>query len=179
MEDELLFQKIECVLFVAGDPVPIAELARTFAMDTGEMRTALSEMGESYMPKERGIQLYCTEEAAQLVSNPAYAQVIDELLAPQQSKSASQSILETLAVIAYKQPVTRAEIEQVRGVRCDYSVGQLLKTGLIVSVGRKDSIGKPMLYGTTDQFLRKFGMHDLSELPQIEDQLLEGTDITV
>ena len=75
--------------------------------------------------------------------------------------------METLAVIAYKQPVTRAEIESVRGVRCEYAISQLIKVGLIASVGRKDTIGKPMLYATTDTFLHKFGLHNLSELPTL------------
>jgi segregation and condensation protein B len=94
-------------------------------------------------------------------------------LQPEQKKNISQSILETLAVVAYKQPVTRAEIESVRGVRCEYAVSQLQKLGLISAVGRKDVIGKPMLYATTDTFLHKFGLHNLSELPALPLEELE------
>ena len=91
----------------------------------------------------------------------------EALLQPEQKRNVSQSILETLAVIAYKQPCTRSEIEAVRGVRCEYAVSQLQKLGLIAAVGRKDVIGKPMLYATTDTFLHKFGLHNLSELPSL------------
>lgn len=108
-----------------------------------------------------------TDDTVQLVSNRDYITYVETLLQPEQKKSVSQSILETLAVVAYKQPCTRAEIEAVRGVRCEYAVGQLQKLGLIAAVGRKDVIGKPMLYATTDTFLHKFGLHNLSELPSL------------
>ena len=94
---------------------------------------------------------------------------VERLLQPEQKKNVSQSMLETLAIVAYRQPVTRAEIESVRGVRCEYAITQLQKLGMITAVGRKDVIGKPMLYATTDSFLRKFGMHNLSELPSLPD----------
>ena len=87
---------------------------------------------------------------------------------PAQTKSFSQAMLETLSVVAYKQPVTRNDIEAIRGVRCEYSVSQLLKLGLIQELGRKDAVGRPMLFGTTDAFLRQFGLHDLGELPSYE-----------
>ena len=129
---------VECMLFVAGEPVNVRDLQRALDDDT-----------------------------AQRVSNSDYIEYVEALLQPEQKKSVSQSIMETLAVIAYKQPVTRAEIEAVRGVRCEYAVSQLQKLGLIAAVGRKDVIGKPMLYATTDTFLHKFGLHNLSELPSL------------
>ena len=91
---------------------------------------------------------------------------VEELLQPAQTKSFSQAMLETLSIIAYRQPVTRSDIEAVRGVRCDYSVSQLLKLGLIQEMGRKDSVGRPMTFGTTDAFLRQFGIHSIEELPE-------------
>ena len=157
----------ECMLFVAGEPVLIAEIARAMDMDTAEMKTLLYEMETSYRDEGRGIILLVTDETAQLVSNRKYVEYVEKLLQPEQKKNVSQSILETLAIIAYRQPVTRAEIESVRGVRCEYTIAQLQKLGLINAVGRKDVIGKPMLYATTDSFLRKFGMHNLSELPEL------------
>ena len=157
----------ECMLFVAGEPVLIAEIARAMDMETAEMKTLLYEMETSYRDEGRGIILLVTDETAQLVSNRKYVEYVEKLLQPEQKKNVSQSILETLAIIAYRQPVTRAEIESVRGVRCEYTIAQLQKLGLINAVGRKDVIGKPMLYATTDSFLRKFGMHNLSELPEL------------
>lgn len=157
--------RIECMLFVAGDPVSIVDLSRVLGIDSGEVRSILQQMEQQYYLEGRGIQLLTTDQSVQLISNPNYIADIEQLLQPDQTKGATQSILETLAIIAYRQPVTRADIEQVRGVRCEYAVSQLQKMGLIQVTGRKDCIGKPQLFGTTDKFLRKFGIHSLSEMP--------------
>ncbi len=158
---------VECMLFVAGEPVLITEIARVLEQDEASVKALLYEMEMTYREEERGICLMTTDDTAQLVSNRDYISYVETLLQPEQKKSVSQSIMETLAVIAYKQPVTRAEIESIRGVRCEYAVSQLIKLGLIAAVGRKDVIGKPMLYATTDTFLHKFGLHNLSELPTL------------
>ncbi len=158
---------IECMLFVAGEPVLITEIARVLGQDEASVKALLYEMELTYREEGRGICLMTTDDTAQLVSNRDYIQYVEALLQPEQKKSVSQSIMETLAVIAYKQPVTRAEIEAVRGVRCENAVSQLQKLGLIAAVGRKDVIGKPMLYVTTDTFLHKFGLLNLSELPSL------------
>ena len=158
---------IECMLFVAGEPVLITEIARVLEQDEASVKALLFEMEMTYREEGRGICLLSTDDTAQLVSNSDYIEYVEALLQPEQKKSVSQSIMETLAVIAYKQPVTRAEIEAVRGVRCEYAVSQLQQLGLIAAVGRKDVIGKPMLYATTDTFLHKFGLHNLSELPTL------------
>ena len=158
---------VECLLFVAGEPVLITEIARVLELDEASTKTLLYEMETTYRDEGRGVCLLTTDDTAQLISNRDYVQYVESLLQPEQSKTVSQSLLETLAVVAYKQPVTRAEIEAVRGVRCEYAVGQLQRLGLIAAVGRKDVIGKPMLYATTDTFLHKFGLHNLSELPSL------------
>lgn len=159
---------IECILFVAGDPVPIIQIQRALCLTDIEMQAVLQSMGELYKREERGIQLYLTDETAQFVSNRKYADMVLSLLQPVQAKSFSQSMLETLSIIAYRQPVTRADIEAVRGVRCEYAVSQLLKIGMIRELGRKDVIGRPMLFGTTDAFLRHFGLTTIGELPRYE-----------
>lgn len=164
---------IECMLFVAGEPVLIAEIARVLEQDEASVKALLYEMETMYRDEERGICLLATDDTVQLISNRDYIRYVEALLQPEQKKNVSQSILETLAVVAYKQPVTRAEIESVRGVRCEYAVSQLQKLGLISAVGRKDVIGKPMLYATTDTFLHKFGLHNLSELPVLPLEELE------
>ena len=158
---------VECLLFVAGEPVLITELARVLELDEASTKTLLYEMETTCRDEGRGICLMTTDDTVQLVSNREYINYVEKLLQPEQTKSVSQSILETLAVVAYKQPCTRSEIEAVRGVRCEYAVSQLQKLGLIAAVGRKDVIGKPMLYATTDTFLHKFGLHNLSELPSL------------
>ena len=163
--EQVLRHKIECMLFVAGDPVAIAELARVLDLPTPKTRTLLSEMEYSYRVEGRGVQLLVTHDTAQLVSNRDYIEEVKQLVNPDETKNVSQSLLETLAVIAYRQPVTRADVERVRGVRCDYAVTQLQKLGLIVEVGRKDVVGHPTLIGTTDKFLRQFGIHAVDEMP--------------
>ena len=157
---------IECLLFVSGDPVPVSELARVLDLPMDDMRMLLGDMESLYRDHGRGIQLLVTDATAQLVSNREYVNMVEALLQPDETRSVSQSLLETLAIIAYRQPVTRADMEQVRGVRCEYAVSQLQRLGLIVAVGRKDSLGKPILYGTTDRFLRHFGIHSIDELPE-------------
>ena len=132
-----------------------------------ELETVLSEMEDEYNSNCRGIRIYMTDETIQLVTNPIYYDNIIKLLAPPVEKNMSDSMMETLSVIAYRQPVTRADIEAVRGVRCEYSVSQLLKQGFIKELGRKDVVGRPMLFGTTDTFLRRFGLKSLADLPQL------------
>lgn len=172
------FSAIECILFVSGEPVSLVQLQRALDMTGIEMNAVIHQMEELYRTEERGVQLYITEDTVQLVSNRKYAGYVEELLQPAQTKSFSQAMLETLSIIAYRQPVTRSDIEAVRGVRCDYSVSQLLKLGLIQEMGRKDSVGRPMTFGTTDAFLRQFGIHSIEELPEYgvfaEDETEEG-----
>lgn len=156
---------IECILFVSGEPVTYAELMSALDITYIELQAVLQRMDALYKKEERGIQLYLTEQTVQMVSNRKYAPVVENMMQPVQTKSFSQSLLETLSIIAYKQPVTRGEIEAVRGVRCDYSVSQLLHMDMIREVGRKDTVGKPVLFGTTDAFLRQFGLYSLQDLP--------------
>lgn len=159
---------IECILFVSGEPVDIVSLQRTLGVTSLELQALLTRMESQYLAQKRGIILYRTEDTVQLISNRRYACFVEQLLQPAQTKSFSQAMLETLSIIAYKQPVTRNDIEAIRGVRCDYSVSQLLKLGLIREMGRKEAVGRPMLFGTTDAFLRQFGLRSLDELPSYE-----------
>ncbi len=167
MQYDERFGAIECILFVSGDPVPMVQLQRALGTTQIEFEYLLRAMDELYRSEKRGVQLYMTGDTVQLVSNREYASLVQELLQPVQDKSFSQAMLETLSVVAYRQPVTRTDIENVRGVRCEYAVSQLLKIGMIQELGRKNVIGRPMLFGTTDAFLRHFGLHDIAELPPL------------
>lgn len=161
-----LFNTVECLLFVSGDPVPLPELSRVLGLSDTDTRALLTDMETRYREEERGIQLFVTAETAQLISNRDYVEAVEALIQPDETRNVSQSLLETLAIIAYRQPVTRADIERIRGVRCEYAVSQLQKLGLIVAVGRKDVVGRPTLFGTTDRFLRHFGIHSVEEMPE-------------
>lgn len=169
MDTNELYGAIECLLFVSGDPVDIAEIQRTLSLTDMEMQAAIAAMDKQYREAERGIQLFITATSVQMVSNKKYAMLVKDMLQPLQSRSLSQAILETLSVIAYRQPVTRADIEAVRGVRCEYAVSQLLRMGMISEAGRRNCIGRPMQFATTDKFLRHFGITALDELPKYTD----------
>lgn len=168
MSDDEMLHAIESILFVSGDPVYLEELARVFSTGRERIHSLLMRAQEEAEEKGSGVLFYITEQTAQLISNKAYDDVVVEFLQPTQIKSFSQSMLETLTIVAYRQPVTRSEIDAVRGIRSEYSVTQLIKQGFIEECGRKDVLGRPMLFGTTDKFLRKFGLHSLDELPEFE-----------
>ena len=157
---------IEAILFVSGEPVPLGAVARALEVTELEVSAAADELASDYDYNRRGICLKRFGSHIQLSTRPDYAPQIEKLLQPIQKQSLSQAALETLAVVAYKQPVTRLDIEAVRGVKCDYSVQSLMNKGLIEEVGRKETLGRPILYGTTDAFLSHFGLTSLEDLPQ-------------
>lgn len=157
---------IEAILFVSGEPVQLGAVARALEVTELEVSAAADELASDYDYHRRGICLKRFGSHIQLSTRPDYAPQIEKLLQPIQKQSLSQAALETLAVVAYKQPVTRLDIEAVRGVKCDYSVQSLMNKGLIEEVGRKETLGRPILYGTTDAFLSHFGLTSLEDLPQ-------------
>ena len=157
---------LEAILFVSGEPLQIAALANALEVTELEVSAAADELASDYDYHRRGICLKRFGTHIQLSTRADYAPQIEKLLQPIQKQSLSQAALETLAVVAYKQPVTRLDIEAVRGVKCDYSVQSLVNKGLIEEVGRKEALGRPILYGTTDAFLSHFGLASLEDLPQ-------------
>ena len=160
---------LESVLFVTAEPIPRAEIAELFGLSLAELDAVVIELTSEYEQKSRGIRLFATGDTLQLVTKGENDPWLVKLLAPPLEKNLSGSVMETLSIIAYRQPVTRADIEAVRGVRCEYAVSQLLKQGFIKELGRKDVVGRPMLFGTTDAFLRRFGLHSLDELPPMPE----------
>ena len=171
--------RIEAILFVAGEAVSIREMAKALQTDEKELKAALKDIGSEYDYEQRGFMLKRFGDKVQLATRPLYSEDVLRLLQPVQQQSLSQAAMETLAVVAYKQPVTRAEVEQIRGVKCDYSLQSLMMKGLIQEAGRKDTIGRPILYATTDTFLSHFGiqgLEDLPPLPETESRATEETD---
>ena len=171
--------RIEAILFVAGEAVGIRDLAKALRVEEKELKETLKKIGSEYDYEQRGFMLKRFGEKVQLATRPLYSEDVLRLLQPVQQQSLSQAAMETLAVVAYKQPVTRAEVEQIRGVKCDYSLQSLMMKGLIQDAGRKDTIGRPILYATTDMFLSHFGiqgLEDLPPLPETEKESDENTD---
>ncbi|MBQ1364234.1 MAG: SMC-Scp complex subunit ScpB [Clostridia bacterium] len=161
--------RIEAILFVAGEAVSLKDMAKALAVGEKELKSALEEIGSEYDYEQRGFMLKRFGDKVQLATRPLYAEDVLRLLQPVQQQSLSQAAMETLAVVAYKQPVTRAEVEQIRGVKCDYSLQSLTAKGLIAEAGRKDTIGRPILYATTDTFLSHFGLATLEDLPPLPE----------
>lgn len=159
---------VEAILFVTGDAVEKSELRRAMNVTEEELEETLLALESGYDFDRRGLRLLRYGQHVQLATRPDYAPYVEKLLQPVQKQSLSTAVMETLAIIAYRQPVTKSEIELVRGVKCDYSVATLVQRGLIAEVGRKEALGRPILYGTTDAFLRHFCIESLSELPVID-----------
>ena len=171
---------VEAILFETGDAVEKQEIRRALDLTEEELEETLDALESGYDFDRRGLRLLRFGAHVQLATRPDYAPYVEKLLQPVQKQSLSQAVMETLAVIAYRQPVTKAEIELVRGVKCDYSVQSLVSKGLIAEVGRKEALGRPILYGTTDAFLRHFCISSVAELPEIDFSKLaaklEGKD---
>ena len=163
---------IESMMFVWGDPLDIKEVADIFNVDKKEIYDLCKELQAEYEQEGRGIVIREVNKCFQFVTRPENIGYIERLCTPVKHKRLSQSALEVLAIIAYKQPVTKGEIEAVRGIKCDRVIEGLMKKELVAQLGRSDAVGRPMLYGTTDQFLMEFGFETLKDLPEIED--IEG-----
>lgn len=170
---------IEAILFAAGYPVKYEKIAEVLGLDTKNTKTVITHMSESYAAEERGIQLLLFPETCQLSTKEQYAPYIREALGIRRGGNLSASSMEVLAVVAYNQPVTRSFVDQVRGVDSSYAMNSLIDKELIESCGRLDAPGRPMLYATTDKFLRVFGLNSLAELPATETLLPEREEVPV
>lgn len=155
------------ILFVAGEGVEQTFIAEKLEVDIKRVKKAVENL-EKRFSNNCGVHLIKFNNKIQLSSNPEYAEYISTVLNPIRERALTKATLETLAIVAYKQPITRLEIENVRGVNSDYTVQALIDHKLIEVVGRKDAVGKPLLFGTTDEFLKRFGLEDISELPDNE-----------
>lgn len=160
---------IEALIFVSDEPLTIRLLIKILQEDGETIRAALDQLQSEYETRESGLQLREIGGGWQIATRTEFHEEIRELLKTQPSAKLSLASLETLSVIAYKQPVTVPEIMDIRGVQSASSIKTLLDKHLIVSKGRKETVGRPMQYGTSKEFLVQFGLKDLSELPSVED----------
>lgn len=157
---------VEALLFASPEPLSVRRIAQVIGIEEEAAQLLCEELAQEYEQTQRGLQLQEVAGGYQLVTRPDLAPYVRQLH-PQKESRLSQAQLETLAVIAYRQPVTRADIEHVRGVKVDHSVHMLLERGLIRELGRRDAPGRPILYGTTKEFLLHFGLRDLASLPPL------------
>ena len=161
-------EAIEAILFAAGYPVNYDKLSEVLGLSATDVKLFCEHMATEYEKSGRGILMLCLPETCQLTTKEQYMPYIREALGIKRGGNLSASSLEVLAIVAYNQPVTRAYVDAVRGVDSSYAVGSLLDKNLIEACGRLDAPGRPMLYVTTDKFLRVFGLNSLSELPETE-----------
>ena len=160
---------IESMMFVWGEPLDIKEVADIFNVDKKDIYELCKELQQEYEDQGRGIIIREVNKSFQFATRPENIDYIERLCTPVKHKRLSQSALEVLAIVAYKQPVTKGEIEAIRGIKCDRVIEGLMRKDLVAQLGRSDAVGRPMLYGTTDEFLKQFGFETLKDLPQIND----------
>ncbi len=171
MVEAHLLGHLEALLFASGDPLPPDKIAAALELSEEELGALVAALEEEYKHETRGLHIRRVAGGLQLVTKPELLNTIHKLVALQETKL-SNAAMETLAIIAFKQPVTRSEMEAIRGVKVDGVVNNMLELGLIAEAGRKDTIGHPILYGTTDLFLTTFGLDTLHDLPEIPGELL-------
>lgn len=164
---------IEAVLFTMGDSVETSKLALAIEQDADTTRKLIHNMMDRYDAEDRGIRIIELEDSFQLCTKAEFYENLVKVAAEPKRYVLSDSALETLSIIAYKQPVTKLEIEQIRGVKSDYAVNKLIEYNLITELGRLDAPGRPILFGTTEDFLRSFGLASVEELPAISPDKLE------
>lgn len=160
---------IESLLFASGDPMKVKDIASILECSESYTKEMLEELRMEYNKEERGIKLVCINKTYQLVTKPENSDYIQKILKTNSRQSLSQAAIESLAIIAYKQPITRVEIDEIRGVKSESAIQRLLERNIIKECGRKEVIGRPILYGTTDEFLRQFQLENLKELPTIAE----------
>lgn len=165
---------LEALLFVAGRPLSVNELASALELEEPLVEAAVARLARR-LDHTRGLELRRVAGGYQLVTRPEYATIVSRLNPPRRVRL-TPAALEVLAVIAYRQPVTRAEIEAIRGVNSESSLETLIEYGLVQDVGRKDAPGRPILYGTTEKFLQVYGLNDLSDLPPLEEMMAKDGD---
>lgn len=167
MEEQNKIAALEAVLFTMGDSVEVGKLAEVIGEDVRTTKKLLAKLQERYEKEDSGIMLSVLENAYRLCTKPTYYETLIKVVKAPRKYILTDALLETLSIIAYKQPVTKMEIEKIRGVSCEHAVNRLLDFELITEVGRKDAPGRPILFGTTEQFLRSFGVKSLTELPEL------------
>lgn len=164
---------LEALLFASGDAIAAQKLADIVEADVSSVRDAMDELINEYDYEKRGIKIIRLGDKYQLTTHSEYAEYIRKIVEPKRRNPLSKASLEVLAIVAYKQPVTRATIEHIRGVNCDNSVSRLLDLALIEECGRLDAPGRPALFATTDEFLRSFALSSLEDLPPLSDYVIE------
>jgi len=169
MKFNKLTSAVEAILFSCADVVEVAEIAQSLDVSNEVAIDLVTQLSEYYDKEKRGFKIIKIEDGFQICSREDYYDYIRNVTQPRRKQGLSMAALETLSIVAYNQPITRSRVEFIRGVDCTGSIARLCERGLIDEVGRMDTPGKPILYGTTDEFLRCFGLESLNQLPEISE----------
>lgn len=164
---------IEAVLFTMGESVEIEKIAAALGKSTEETKKVIDGMNQKLMSEDRGVRIIELEDSYQMCTKPEMYESLIRVAKQPRRQVLTEVLLETLSIIAYKQPVTKSEIEGIRGVKCDHAVNKLVEYELVTEVGRLDAPGRPLLFGTTEEFLRRFGVDSVENLPDINRDKVE------
>ena len=173
MKKSELESSIEALLFYAGDIISQKRLCEICNAEAFSIHMAINGLNEYYGKSNSGIEIIEVDDGYQMCTSPKHTEMIQLYRQKPVKNLLTQALIETLAIVAYSQPITRTQIEDIRGVRCEHAISRLIEYGLIEEVGRLNVIGRPILFGTTNEFLRHFGFKNLEELPKIKEELLE------
>ena len=173
---ENLTNIIEAIVFASGEAVPVKFIVEKLDCSLKEVNASISELKEKYS-EDSGIHLLTFNGKLQFATNPKYKNPVSDVITPIKEKEFTKTILECAALIAYKQPITKPELEEIRQVSCDYAIHTLLELEMIVPCGRKDAVGKPILYATTDNFLKRFKLNSIDELPDYDELMAQIAEL--
>ena len=173
---ENLTNIIEAIVFASGEAVPVKFIVEKLDCSLKEVNASISELKEKYN-EESGIHLLTFNGKLQFATNPKYKNSVSDVITPIKEKEFTRTILECAALIAYKHPITKPELEDIRQVSCDYAIHTLLELEMIVPCGRKDAVGKPIMYATTDNFLKRFKLNSIDELPDYDELMAQIAEL--
>lgn len=174
-EDEII-RRVEAILFVAGEPVEMSILADTLLINIDDLKDIMEKYAKTLLDDNRGIKIVRLENRLQMTTNEMYFDCIESIFNKKAMPKLSESALETLAIISFKQPITKSEIARIRGVNPDYNVNRLMEFNMVCEVGRADTPGRPILLGTTDEFLRYYGINSVNEFVYQSQMKLDELD---
>ena len=174
MTDRQLKGEIEAILFTMGDAVPAEQMARALQEDKRKIISIAESMMQEYETEDRGIRIIRLNDSFQLCTKKEHYDTLIRIARTPRKINLSDVLMETLSIIAYKQPVTKMEIEKIRGVKSDHAVNKLVEYGIVAELGRLDAPGRPIVFGTTEEFLRHFGISGVEELPQVDPEKAEN-----
>lgn len=164
---------IEAILFTMGESVELDKMAAALEIKKSELKKIIKGMQERYSAEDRGIRIIELEDSYQLCTKPEMYEALIKIAKQPRRQVLTDVLMETLSIIAYKQPITKGEIERIRGVKCDHAVNKLVEYELVEEVGRLDAPGRPLLFGTSEEFLRRFGVDSVDNLPNIDMDKIE------